>query len=482
MKIIHGLLGFLVLSSFSCGHPTVSDRGAATPVVPAEDENSDEELAIRNGHGVRDSSVTVIEVSRPTCKNGIIGEVKSFCSAAVVDKVTLLTAAHCLARLCADRPVQLNKIKTPRRFSLKQSEVDVEGENLNTMSATNVFLFPGFNGKTDAVDKQIRSSVDLALVKFGSKIEGITKSEFAIANGTYRPSNLFNIFGYGVSPGNSVFYLRRGEVYFSNVFPTLVIGSESPSGFRSIMVKPRVFLNHKNDLTCSGDSGGPMKRNGKVVGILSASYSSSSSDDALVRCGQVSSNTFTEVTEGVVANAVKELGTASSAQAEIGTSTTVELTDDFDSLILNAKLLMPLQLSPWNNTFSEYAGYTGARVTRALALAAPSSTTSQWSTLAVAVTGKYKIQASYRPDAANTKCARYEFFDNARPAVKTLGTLNHSVGTPPTGSNVVMAPIVNLTRISLTVGKVYSVKLTGRCDAIVGKYMHADAIKVDAVP
>lgn len=479
MKFLNGFLSLLVFLAFSCGHKTVSDRDAASKARISETESADE-LAIRNGSTGFGSSVTMIEVTRPTCNNGVMGEVKSFCSAAVVDDQTLLTAAHCLARLCPDRPVRLTGIETPAIVSSLQNKIDRAEKDREMLVATGVFLFEGFTGVTKAVNGQIHSSVDLALIKFGSRFKSSNHSKFAVAPNAYKTTDDLNIWGYGLNPGEQSFKLSKGDVLFSNAFPTLAGDSEAASGFRSLMVRARDGKN--SEMACSGDSGGPITSGGRVVvGIMSASYSASTSDNPTVRCSMVSSNTYTEVTQGDVDNAVVELAKTSSALPEIESAVTVELGDEFDGLTSAVKTFANPLLSRWD-TFSNYYGFGGVNAWRNAADQAPSNKTSLWPELAVLASGYYKIQASYKPETANTKCAQYEIFDRSNPSVKTIGTLNQTLGNPLTGSIFVMMPIARLERVYLTKGKVYSVKLTGRCDGISGKYMQADAIRIDQVP
>lgn len=500
MKILNGLLGPLIVGSMSCGSPTVSDRGAATQAEAAEEESA-EELAIRNGNnyganGNYDNAVTIIVVTRPTFIDGVVGEAKSFCSATVVDSKRLLTAAHCLARLWADGPVLLKNIQTPAVVAGLKNKVGQGDLKENMLSAAKVYMFPGFTGKTEVIKipdptgsskpklNQIQSSVDLALIEFASIIKDAKPSTFITSKKTYTKHSHFRIFGYGINPTDRGFYLGKGDVLHTASLPTLVNAGDKVSGFRSLMVRAR-----NTEVACSGDSGGPAKDDSRVtgisevIGIMSASFSTAAPDAGAVdRCLKVTANTYTGVTQGDVVAAKAELAKLSLAQAEVESTIVVPLDNEFDGLTVVAKTLSSNSSPIWDNTFFANAGYTGLFIARAVASQSPNNTTALWSTLSVTVNGNYKIRASYKPQSVNTKCAQYEFFDNANSSVKTFATLDH---TAPSGSQVVMqalARTVNGAKVDmvmpLVAGKFYSVKLTGRCDGVVGKYMQADAVSI----
>lgn len=455
--------------AFSCGGQRASDRSPEASAKDSVSEQNTDGLRVLNGStSYSNDSITVIEVTRNSCLGGGVSAVKSYCSAIVVDSKTLLTAAHCIARLCKDQPVKPANIRTPWLINEDLRWIAAPTRYSTTeryLAATEAKIFDGFTGLTRTSGQEINSSVDLGMIRFSEAMGYAVPAIFAAFPDLKVPSQL-HLTGYGFSTTWGSFLRQYGLMTFSKVSPTLVEDPAlPPSGYRSIVMLRGV----NGTVGCGGDSGGALGYGSKVYGVLSASYSSSPDGTIRERCLSTVSNTFTEVNPVAIAAMAKTF--SSTKTYEVQSSIVVDLDDGFDGLAVSNKVV-----STYWKSFSLQAGYTGAAVLRAAALPAPSLNTASWSGIIVPATGTYRVEASYIPSTiSNVNCVKYELSQGY--STKVFGTLNQTLGTPVISGSYVMKPIVGLGSVSMAAGLPYTIKLIGSCALVYsGKYTQADAL------
>ena len=187
---------------------------------------------------------------------------QQFCGGTLIDKDSVLTAAHCLYRQgVLDRGVKLQVVVGRTALSQNQGQ-------LRSVPRPHRFIHPRYKPL---------ASYDAAVLKLNRPVRGIKPIKLATArqNNLEKPGHILRAAGWGVvqqRPGPfDVFPVRLHEVSVS-----VVSDSRAKRSYQSLGLKylPSVMVaaGKKGKGVCFGDSGGPLFDPGSrtQVGITSA--------------------------------------------------------------------------------------------------------------------------------------------------------------------------------------------------------------------
>ena len=188
---------------------------------------------------------------------------QQFCGGTLIDKDSVLTAAHCLYRQGVyDRGVKLQVVVGRTALSQNQGQ-------LRSVPRPHRFIHPRY--------KPFLASYDAAVLKLNRPVRGIKPIKLATArqNNLEKPGHILRTAGWGVvqqRPGPfDVFPVRLHEVSVP-----VVSDSRAKRSYQSLGLKylPSVMVaaGKKGKGVCFGDSGGPLFDFGSrtQVGITSA--------------------------------------------------------------------------------------------------------------------------------------------------------------------------------------------------------------------
>ena len=187
---------------------------------------------------------------------------QQFCGGSLIDRDSVLTAAHCVDGTSA-RPLRV----TVGRTVLSSSQGQTRG-------VARIFVHPNYNGASS-------SAFDAAILELGSPVSGIGAVQLLNPqqNGPETPGRLATVAGWGNTiqqpPSGSAgtsYPDRMREAQVPVVSDTRAEGIYGPEYYPSLMVA----AGQEGKDTCQGDSGGPLFINASgrytQVGITSFGY------------------------------------------------------------------------------------------------------------------------------------------------------------------------------------------------------------------
>jgi secreted trypsin-like serine protease len=234
-------------------------RGEAVQAADVRVEDQHLQGKIVGGTAVSDGKYTFVAALLDTSRGSTVFE-QQYCGGTLIDRNSVLTAAHCV------------RGKIASRLRVTVGRTVLSSNQGQTRAVSRIFIHPRYNSTIKAYD--------VAVLKLSSDVSGITPIRLATAlqNVLEIPGRLATVAGWGntiaqpmsgLSPGSSFPYRMR-EAKVPIVSDSTALQIFGANDYRPLI---EVAAGRAGKDTCQGDSGGPLfaTPNGKFtqVGITS---------------------------------------------------------------------------------------------------------------------------------------------------------------------------------------------------------------------
>ena len=226
----------------------VLSLGVAVPVFAVEEtpgggDSATNDTRIVGGTAVPDGKYRFISALRDVSRGGSVYQ-QQFCAASLIDRDSVLTAAHCVQ----------GSTSFPLRVTVGITALNKKQGQ--TRSVARIFRHPGYFPARNEAN-------DVAVLKLSSRVNGVAPVKIPAAsfNTFEQPGRTATIAGWGNTerqgpyfqqPDNFPYRMREAKV-------PLVRDAVGKSVYGANYVTPRmVAAGKENKDTCQGDSGGPM--------------------------------------------------------------------------------------------------------------------------------------------------------------------------------------------------------------------------------
>ncbi|CAH1126141.1 unnamed protein product [Ceutorhynchus assimilis] len=248
------LIALSLLVALSLGHPSVELRAEYYPSAP-RNFSIDPNFRIVGGHNAERGQ---FPYQASLQMRSSATRYSHICGGSIISKNWILSAAHCTQSAASSYRVVVGVIL--------QTDQNIPGQQI--IAVRQIINHPGYPGGVQV------SADDVCLIRL-SKPLSFTANVQPIAippqGAKYQGSSTLSGWGLTVSGGNIPNHLQYAilplvEEYKCERILRALLGSNSPFS-PNLNVCSGIRLGGES--ACSGDSGGPLEHNGRVVGIVS---------------------------------------------------------------------------------------------------------------------------------------------------------------------------------------------------------------------
>jgi secreted trypsin-like serine protease len=220
---------------------------------------------IINGEPVPDGKYPFMAALIDQSRQGTTFHDKFFCGGTLIDKTHVLTAGHCV--LTAQRTGDPFLNPKPQDLKVTVGRTVLNSDQGQVRNVKDIDVHPKYPGAPDPVDLPgTQQSYDVAVLTLSDAVKGIKPIELATSNqnNLERPGRLATAAGWGdilndTNPDTSTIPNRMQEAQLPIVSDSRADKANTPPQVNFDYVPPlMIAAAGKQEITCSGDSGGPL--------------------------------------------------------------------------------------------------------------------------------------------------------------------------------------------------------------------------------